>query len=200
MCVQCVAVPFVCRVCRCAHVHCVYHISPSFLSAGHGFVQSIVSSGTRSRWLTNGRLMLLNVCCGTFGKVTLLLVESPCCSQAQFTRHTHAAHFTLYASHIALHTSLFTLRTSHFALCNSQCNLHTTQQTLLGTLNTALFTHHTPHTLRMSHSPLHATHFAGDMQQLLPVHRFARDPAAYCLKTCAWYGCTVPLQLILNIR
>jgi hypothetical protein len=42
--------------------------------------------------------------------------------------------------------------------------------------------------------------FAGDMQQLLPVHRFARDPAAYCFKTCAWYGCTVPLQLTLNVR
>ena len=24
--------------------------------------------------------------------------------------------------------------------------------------------------------------FAGDMQQLLPVHRFAKDPAAYCFK------------------
>jgi ATP-dependent DNA helicase PIF1 len=42
--------------------------------------------------------------------------------------------------------------------------------------------------------------FSGDMQQLLPVHRFARDPAAYCFKTCAWYGFTVSLQLALNVR
>jgi hypothetical protein len=42
--------------------------------------------------------------------------------------------------------------------------------------------------------------FSGDMQQLLPVHRFSRDPAAYCFKTCGWYGCTVALQLTLNVR
>ena len=42
--------------------------------------------------------------------------------------------------------------------------------------------------------------FSGDMQQLLPVHRFARDPAAYCFKTCAWYGCNHPLQLTQNVR
>jgi hypothetical protein len=38
------------------------------------------------------------------------------------------------------------------------------------------------------------------MQQLLPVHRFARDPAAYCIKTCAWFCSTVPLQLTVNVR
>jgi hypothetical protein len=38
------------------------------------------------------------------------------------------------------------------------------------------------------------------MQQLLPVHRFARDPAAYCIKTCAWFSSTVPLQLTVNVR
>jgi hypothetical protein len=35
---------------------------------------------------------------------------------------------------------------------------------------------------------------------LLPVHRFARDPAAYCIKTCAWFSSTVPLQLTVNVR
>ena len=42
--------------------------------------------------------------------------------------------------------------------------------------------------------------FAGDMQQLLPVHRFASDPAAYCFKTCAWFCATVKLNLTLNVR
>jgi hypothetical protein len=42
--------------------------------------------------------------------------------------------------------------------------------------------------------------FAGDMQQLLPVHRFAPDPAAYCFKTCAWFCTTVPLNLTVNVR
>jgi hypothetical protein len=42
--------------------------------------------------------------------------------------------------------------------------------------------------------------FAGDMQQLLPVYRFASDPAAYCFKTCAWFCATVKLNLTLNVR
>lgn len=42
--------------------------------------------------------------------------------------------------------------------------------------------------------------FAGDMQQLLPVHRFCKDPAAYCFKTCGWYSNTVPLALTVNVR
>jgi hypothetical protein len=42
--------------------------------------------------------------------------------------------------------------------------------------------------------------FCGDMQQLLPVHRFSRDPAAYCVKTCDWFNAAVPLQLTLNVR
>jgi hypothetical protein len=41
---------------------------------------------------------------------------------------------------------------------------------------------------------------AGDMQQLLPVHRFARDPAAYCFKTCAWFCATLSLKLTVNVR
>jgi hypothetical protein len=41
---------------------------------------------------------------------------------------------------------------------------------------------------------------AGDMQQLLPVHRFANDPAAYCFKTCAWFCATVTLKLTINVR
>ena len=42
--------------------------------------------------------------------------------------------------------------------------------------------------------------FCGDMQQLLPVHRFAKDPAAYCVKTCTWFSASVPLMLSHNIR
>jgi hypothetical protein len=42
--------------------------------------------------------------------------------------------------------------------------------------------------------------FAGDMQQLLPVHRFSTDPAAYCFKTCSWFGLTQPLKLTVNVR
>ena len=41
---------------------------------------------------------------------------------------------------------------------------------------------------------------AGDMQQLLPVHRFAKDPAAYCIKMCTWYPQREPLALIHNVR
>jgi hypothetical protein len=42
--------------------------------------------------------------------------------------------------------------------------------------------------------------FAGDMQQLLPVHRFARDPAAYCIKACSWYRSTISLNMKVNVR
>ena len=42
--------------------------------------------------------------------------------------------------------------------------------------------------------------FCGDMQQLLPVHRFARDPAAYCVNTCSWFPNALPLQLHQNMR
>lgn len=42
--------------------------------------------------------------------------------------------------------------------------------------------------------------FCGDMQQLLPVHRFARDPAAYCVKTCDWFSDAVALKLSQNVR
>jgi hypothetical protein len=42
--------------------------------------------------------------------------------------------------------------------------------------------------------------FCGDFQQLLPVHRFAKDPALYCAKLCAWWCDTVPLQLLRNER
>jgi hypothetical protein len=41
---------------------------------------------------------------------------------------------------------------------------------------------------------------AGDMQQLLPVHRFAKDPAAYCIKMCTWYAQRAPLSLRHNVR
>jgi PIF1-like helicase len=41
---------------------------------------------------------------------------------------------------------------------------------------------------------------AGDMQQLLPVHRFAKDPAAYCVSTCSWFDQHVSLSLARNIR
>ena len=40
----------------------------------------------------------------------------------------------------------------------------------------------------------------GDFQQLLPVHRFAKDPALYCAKLCAWWSDVVPLQLVRNER
>ena len=83
-----------------------------------------------------------------------------------------------------LHTAHNTLHTEHFD------TVHLT----LRPLDTVHLT------LRPSHSTLHATHFTGDMQQLLPVHRFARDPAAYCIKTCAWFSSTVPLQLTVNVR
>jgi hypothetical protein len=49
-----------------------------FQTTGPGSEPSVVSFGTRSRWRINGHLMLSNVCCGTFGKMTLLSVESPC--------------------------------------------------------------------------------------------------------------------------
>ena len=42
--------------------------------------------------------------------------------------------------------------------------------------------------------------FCGDMQQLLPVHRFAKDPAVYCIKMCSWWSDVVPLQLVYNER
>jgi hypothetical protein len=42
--------------------------------------------------------------------------------------------------------------------------------------------------------------FCGDMQQLLPVHRFAKDPAVYCIRMCSWWSDVVPLQLIHNVR
>jgi hypothetical protein len=42
--------------------------------------------------------------------------------------------------------------------------------------------------------------FVGDMQQLLPIHRFAKDPAAYCFKMCNWFPLTTPLNLTVNIR
>jgi hypothetical protein len=42
--------------------------------------------------------------------------------------------------------------------------------------------------------------FVGDMQQLLPIHRFAKDPAAYCLKMCDWYPLVTILKLIVNVR
>ena len=38
------------------------------------------------------------------------------------------------------------------------------------------------------------------MQQLLPVHRFAKDPAAFCVKSCSWWSRTVDLQLTYNVR
>jgi hypothetical protein len=40
----------------------------------------------------------------------------------------------------------------------------------------------------------------GDMQQLLPVHRFAKDPAVYCVKMCSWWLDVVPQQLVHNER
>ena len=42
--------------------------------------------------------------------------------------------------------------------------------------------------------------FVGDMQQLLPIHRFAKDPAAYCFKMCDWFPVAKPLHLTVNIR
>ncbi len=42
--------------------------------------------------------------------------------------------------------------------------------------------------------------FVGDMQQLLPIHRFAKDPAAYCFKMCDWFSLTTALKLTVNIR
>lgn len=41
---------------------------------------------------------------------------------------------------------------------------------------------------------------SGDMQQLLPVHRFCSDPSAYCFKTCEWFCSTLPLLLSVNVR
>jgi hypothetical protein len=42
--------------------------------------------------------------------------------------------------------------------------------------------------------------FVGDMQQLLPIHRFAKDAAAYCFKMCDWFPLATSLQLTVNIR
>jgi len=41
---------------------------------------------------------------------------------------------------------------------------------------------------------------SGDMQQLLPVHRFARDPAAYCIKACSWFSDRESMALGQNVR
>ncbi len=38
------------------------------------------------------------------------------------------------------------------------------------------------------------------MQQLLPVHRFAKDPVAYCVMMCPWWRQTIPLGLSQNVR
>jgi len=41
---------------------------------------------------------------------------------------------------------------------------------------------------------------SGDMRQLLPVHRFAPDPAAFSLLTCSWFSNTTRLFLTQNMR
>jgi hypothetical protein len=41
---------------------------------------------------------------------------------------------------------------------------------------------------------------SGDMRQLLPVHRFAPDPAAFSLLTCSWFSNTTRLLLQQNMR
>jgi hypothetical protein len=41
---------------------------------------------------------------------------------------------------------------------------------------------------------------AGDMRQLLPIHRFAPDPAVYSLLTCSWFKDTIRLCLNQNMR
>jgi hypothetical protein len=66
---------------------------------------------------------------------------------------------------VQFHHSLSTLQTTHFTLHTADCT-----------------TFHLPFSLRTcAFGTLHATHSTGDMQQLLPVHRFARYPAAYCI-------------------
>ena len=42
--------------------------------------------------------------------------------------------------------------------------------------------------------------FVGDFRQLLPVHRFASDPSAYCIKSCDWFNSAITLNLRANIR
>lgn len=42
--------------------------------------------------------------------------------------------------------------------------------------------------------------FVGDFRQLLPVHRFAVDPAAYCCRVCEWYNSAQLFRLNSNIR
>jgi len=41
---------------------------------------------------------------------------------------------------------------------------------------------------------------AGDMRQLLPVHRFARDPSLYCVNLCTWFQTAIQLALTDNMR
>jgi hypothetical protein len=42
--------------------------------------------------------------------------------------------------------------------------------------------------------------FSGDLRQLLPIHRFAPDPAVFSLLTCSWFSHTVRLFLYENMR
>jgi hypothetical protein len=42
--------------------------------------------------------------------------------------------------------------------------------------------------------------FVGDFRQLLPVHRFAADPSAYCCRVCDWYTSAQIFCLTSNIR
>ena len=42
--------------------------------------------------------------------------------------------------------------------------------------------------------------FVGDFRQLLPVHRFAADPSAYCVKMCMWFSSATIFSLTQNIR
>jgi hypothetical protein len=41
---------------------------------------------------------------------------------------------------------------------------------------------------------------SGDLRQLLPIHRFAKDPASFCLLTCQWLNVSKALQLTVNMR
>jgi hypothetical protein len=41
---------------------------------------------------------------------------------------------------------------------------------------------------------------SGDMRQLLPIHRFAPDPAAFSLLTCSWFSNSTRLFLNQNMR
>ena len=42
--------------------------------------------------------------------------------------------------------------------------------------------------------------FVGDFRQLLPVHRFAADPSAYCIKVAYWFSSSTIFELSSNIR